>query len=104
MSRFLFQKQSKIQSHVALGRKLQSLKHKKLYLLGFILIALVWAINMSVTPYLLKIIIDTVVQYAGNHQALLAKILIPIAAYILMTILLNLNFRLYDYINLKLYP
>ncbi len=38
------------------------LKYKKWYLAGFLFVSLVWAINMSVSPYLLKIIIDTVVQ------------------------------------------
>jgi ATP-binding cassette, subfamily B, bacterial len=80
------------------------LKQRKLYLIGFILVALVWAIIMSLTPYLLKIIIDTVVKYANEQDKLFTAISIPIVVYILMTIILNLNFRLYDYINLKLYP
>lgn len=82
----------------------QYLKHKKWYLAGFVLVALVWAINMSISPYLLKIIIDTVVQYANDQAKLLAAITTPIILYVLMTVILNLNFRLYDYINLKLYP
>lgn len=80
------------------------LKHKKWYLAGFVFIALMWAIDMSLSPYLLKIIIDTVVKYAHDQAKLLPKILIPAILYIMMTIIINLNFILYDYINLKLYP
>jgi ATP-binding cassette subfamily B protein len=80
------------------------LKHNKWYLVGFMFVALVWAINMSVSPYLLKIIIDTVVQYANDPTKLYAALFTPIVLYIAMTLVLNLNFRLYDYINLKLYP
>ncbi|EKD71081.1 MAG: hypothetical protein ACD_46C00278G0008 [uncultured bacterium] len=80
------------------------LKYKKWYLTGFLFVSLVWAINMSVSPYLLKIIIDTVVQYANDQTKLFPALFIPIVFYILMTIILNLTFRLYDYINLKLYP
>ncbi|MBV8802146.1 MAG: ABC transporter ATP-binding protein, partial [Gammaproteobacteria bacterium] len=80
------------------------LKHKKWCLVGFLIVSLVWAINMSVSPYLLKIIIDTVVKYANDQTKLFAAILLPIILYILMTIIVNLTFRLYDYINLQLYP
>lgn len=82
----------------------QYLKYKKWYLAGFLFVSLVWAINMSVSPYLLKVIIDTVVQYANDQTKLFAAILIPIILYVLMTVVLNLTFRFYDYINLNLYP
>lgn len=80
------------------------LKHKKWCLIGFLLISIVWAVHMSLSPYLLKVFIDTVIQYSNNQTQLLAHILTPILLYILLTIILNINFRLYDYINLKLYP
>ncbi len=80
------------------------LKNKKLYLAGFIFIALVWAIEMSLSPYLLKVIIDTVVRYPTDQINMLAAILIPAVLYVLMTIIINLTFRLHDYLNLRLYP
>ncbi len=80
------------------------LKHQKWCLAGFLFISIVWAINMSLSPYLLKIFIDTVVNYSHDQAELLTKISLPILGYILLTIILNINFRLYDYINLKLYP
>lgn len=80
------------------------LRYKKWYLVGFIFVALIWAINMSISPYLLKVIIDTVVAYGNDQTKLFPALVIPIFFYIFMTIILNFTFRLYDYINLKLYP
>lgn len=82
----------------------QYLKHRKIYLVGFVVIALIWAIEMSLSPYLLKIIIDAVVNLAEDKRKLISVILLPAIIYILMTIVINVNFRLYDYINLRLYP
>jgi ATP-binding cassette subfamily B protein len=80
------------------------LRHKKWYLAGFILVSLIWAIEMSLSPYLLKIIIDSVVNYSQDKQKIVSAIFIPALLYVLMTVVINLNFRLYDYINLRLYP
>lgn len=80
------------------------LKNRKLYLVGFFIVALVWAIEMSLSPYLLKVIIDAVVQYSQSQVKLITAILIPAVLYVAMSIILNATFRLYDYINLRLYP
>ena len=80
------------------------LKNKKWCLAGFILVSLVWAIEMSLSPYLLKVIIDHVVQYSQDKQKIIPVIIVPASIYVLMTMIINLNFRLYDYINLRLYP
>jgi ATP-binding cassette subfamily B protein len=80
------------------------LKNKKWCMAGFVLIALVWALELSISPYLLKIIIDTVVSYASEPNKIGEAIFIPALLYVLMSLLLNFNFRLYDYINLRLYP
>jgi len=80
------------------------LKNRKLYLIGFFIVALVWASEMSLSPYLLKVIINDVVQFSQNQEKLISAILIPAALYISMSIILNVTFRLYDYINLRLNP
>lgn len=82
----------------------QYLRKKKLYLAGFFLTAVIWAVEMSLSPYLLKVIIDAVVAYSQNQAALVNAILIPSIIFISLSIILNLTFRLYDYINLRLYP
>jgi ATP-binding cassette subfamily B protein len=80
------------------------LKNKKWYLAGFIFTALVWAIEMSLSPYLLKMIIDTVTRKLANQTQMIAALILPATIYASMSIIINLNFRLYDYVNLQLYP
>src|SRR4051812_41676708 len=80
------------------------LKDKKVYLTGYFFIGLVWAIEMTLSPYLLKVIIDAVVQHPENQAKMLAAILVPATIYVSITIIMNLNFRLHDYINLRFYP
>lgn len=80
------------------------LRNRKLYLTGFFCIALIWAINMTLSPYLLKVIIDSSIQYSQNTSVMLVSILIPAILYVSMSIIINLTFRLHDYLNLRLYP
>ncbi|MCH9755862.1 MAG: ABC transporter ATP-binding protein/permease [Gammaproteobacteria bacterium] len=80
------------------------LRSEKRYLAGFMLVALVWAAEMSLSPYLLKVIIDTVVLEAHNTEKLFHVIIMPIVLYASMSLVLNLNFRFYNYINLRLIP
>ncbi len=68
------------------------------------LIALVWAIEMSLSPYLLKMLIDAVGKYQNNSAMMIQASIIPACIYVGMTLVTNLNFRLYDYITLRLYP
>ncbi|CDZ76462.1 Putative multidrug export ATP-binding/permease protein [Legionella massiliensis] len=91
-------------AHSLLGFIWHYLKDKKRYLAGFVLVALLWAIDMSLTPYLLKVIVDNVVQYSHNQDKLLHAIIFPAILYASMSLVINLNFRLYDYVNLQLYP
>lgn len=80
------------------------LKNKKLFLFGFFITALIWSIDLSLSPYLLKVIIDAVVQHSQDHIKLMSAILFPAILYVSMSLILNLTFRLYDYINLRLFP
>jgi ATP-binding cassette subfamily B protein len=80
------------------------LRRRKLYLAGFFLVSLIWASEMSLSPYLLKVIIDTVIKYSHDHTKMLTAISIPALLYASMSIILNMTFRFYDYINLRLYP
>jgi ATP-binding cassette subfamily B protein len=80
------------------------LKNKKIYLVGFLFIGLIWAIEMTLSPYLLKVIIDGVVKFPENQTKMLAAVLIPAIIYFSMSIVMNLVFRLHDYLNLRLFP
>jgi ATP-binding cassette subfamily B protein len=78
------------------------LKQHKLAQIGFFVVAVCWAIELTLSPYLLKRIIDVTVQFSGKEMV--AHIVLPCVLYGLMSIFMNINFRLYDYINLRIYP
>jgi len=81
-------------------------KNKKWCLFGFFIVALSWSIEMSLTPYLLKIIIDTVVKYqnSATQAPMINAILWPSILYVSMKAFSNLHQNLYNYVNLRLYP
>lgn len=72
-------------------------------LFALCLTGLVWAIEMSLSPYLLKLIIDTANQYEHSPQVLMSAIMIPVVLYGSMSFILNLNFRFYEYVYLKVF-
>lgn len=64
---------------------------------------LVWAIQMSLSPYLLKIIIDTANKYQHSPELLMSAITLPAVLYVSMSFVDNVNFRCYEYIYLKVF-
>ncbi|MCS5710668.1 ATP-binding cassette domain-containing protein [Candidatus Berkiella aquae] len=79
------------------------LKNKKSYLLFFLFCGLLGAIEMSLSPYLLKVIIDAVARYPENDQ-LYNALLIPVIIYISIPMVLNIFYRFNSYLQLLLYP
>jgi ATP-binding cassette subfamily B protein len=73
-------------------------------LLALCVTGLIWAIEMSLSPYLLKLIIDTANQYQHSPEMVMSAILLPVVLYGSMSFLLNLNFRFYEYVYLKVFP
>lgn len=82
----------------------QYLRNKKRYLAGFTFVAIMLAAEISLNPYLLKVIINTVIQFSTDPEKMLTVILIPTIIYIACPLIVNLNLRLFQYINLRLYP
>jgi len=80
------------------------LKKKKLCSFFALLAMIIWSIEMSLSPYLLKIIIDIVNQFSSDSNKLLTTLVIPVILYILMSLISNINFSIYDYASLRLYP
>ena len=80
------------------------LKEYKKSLFIFGIVTIIWSSEMSLRPYLLKMIIDGVIKTANQPNLLLPTILSPILLYAFMTILINLIFRLYEYGSLTLFP
>lgn len=71
---------------------------------GFVFTALVWAIELSLSPYLMKVIIDRVVATGTDYSVLLQAVLWPALLYASMSLVINVTFRLYDYLNLQVSP
>jgi ATP-binding cassette subfamily B protein len=44
----------------------QYLRNKKWCLFGYMFVAIAWSVDLSLYPYLLKVLIDTVVGYSNN--------------------------------------
>ena len=80
------------------------LKKHKLGLFVFFAVALIWSIELSISPYLLKLIIDGVNQQAAHPGQLLSVILWPAIFYAGMSVFLNITFRIYDWMCLILFP
>lgn len=80
------------------------LREKKIFLLGYFFVAVIWAMEISASPYLLKVIVDSVVNNPDDMMAMARTCIVPTTAYILLSLLLNINFRFYEFLNLKLYP
>lgn len=79
------------------------LKNRKLYLFVFLFCALLGAVEMTLSPYLLKIIIDAVAHYPENNT-LLNAILMPAIIYASIPMILNICYRFNSYLCLRLYP
>lgn len=71
-----------------------------------IVFALGVALNESISPYLLKMIIDTAVQYSDmNYNNILSHpTLLPGFAYVILTEVVNILFRMKDYFKMKVLP
>lgn len=79
------------------------LKNKKMYLLGFFIVSMVWAIEMSLSPYLLGKIIN-IIANDNTKDSIIEMVTMPAVLYVSMSIILNINFRFFNYISLRLYP
>lgn len=80
------------------------IKPYKIYILGLVLVALLWAMHVSLTSYVLKVLIDRVAHYNGNEGGLGNVVFWPALSYVLLSVMLGMTFRFYDFITLKLMP
>lgn len=70
---------------------------------GLVFVALFWAIDLTLRPYLIKLILDTLA--VSTPQNVFEKLMFPIGSYIALSLISILIFRLvYDTTRLKLYP
>lgn len=78
-------------------------KKYKYCLIGFILIALVWATNLSLIPFALKLIINGVSNWNGQGS-LFSIMRGPALLYVGLVTLSWTLFRFYDWLTIKTYP
>lgn len=74
----------------------------KFWILVQVIIAIIWAINLSLRPYILKVMIDRIPHATVDN---VIQILIgPVTFYLAMSLLIVIVFRVYNYVWLKLNP
>ncbi len=69
------------------------------HMVAFLIVGLVWAIDLSFRPYLIKIILDRLEKYPAIEA--FQHLSVPAYVYVGMSLLIVINFRCYDIIRLK---
>lgn len=73
------------------------LNENRLYVTGFIVVAIIWSIEISLSPFVLKKIYEN--MHANDKWMLIQYMTI----YVGITLIMNVNFRVYNYLNYSLY-
>ena len=81
---------------------LESINQYKYWVVGLFIIAIIGAIDLSLRPYLLKVMLDKITVSEPNM--LFTTLLFPVILYILISIIEVIIFRFYDFFWLKLKP
>lgn len=67
------------------------------------LVGIVWSIDLSLRPYILKIMLNRIVEYPAH--SIFEYLMLPVGVYLLMSFLHSSVFRLYSYfIEIKMIP
>ena len=67
-----------------------------LQILGITFTACYWAIDLSLQPYVIKLILD-----AASEQPTVKSVIFPVIWYIVVAFMFTLSFRFHDYVSLK---
>lgn len=78
---------------------LQSVRPFRWQLVGSVFVACYWALHLSLQPYVIKLILDSV-----NVDPSIKNLTIPVIFYMLLSVAFTLNFRFYDFVALRFYP
>ncbi|KTD04409.1 putative fused transporter subunits of ABC superfamily: ATP-binding component [Legionella geestiana] len=80
------------------------IKPYKWYVGAMIFIACYWAVNNSLAPYVLKLIIDKVVAFEGNKSEVAHSVMPYVVLYIALWIGIAIDMRFLDWVRLRLFP
>lgn len=79
-------------------------KKHRLSLIGLLFVALFWAVEISLSPYMMKLIIDGVATWSEETGSLFYAIGVPAFIYVLLSLFTGLVFRFYDYVMIRCAP
>lgn len=79
----------------------QQMKFYKKYCIGFLIVGAVWAVDLSLRPYLIKVMLDRLEQ---NYADVVQYLAVPASCYIGLSFLINGVLRFADYLGVKLFP
>ena len=71
---------------------------------GLIAVMVILAIQMAVSPYILKCIIDAVASYEGDIGGVFSVLIAPVCWYVFFTFSIGVSFRIRDWFDLILFP
>lgn len=74
------------------------------YFIGMMVTGLIWGIQTSLAPYLLKLIIDGIANYSGDKAQIFSVVKTPAILYTLMFVIATFNFRITDWFILRALP
>lgn len=80
------------------------LKPYRFYFLGLLSIPVLWALDVSLRPYLIKLMLDVLQTTQNKAINLFSALRDPIILYIGLAFFMNLTNRIYDYLALKIMP
>lgn len=69
---------------------------------GQIFVAIVWAIDISLRPYIIKVILNVIADSPRNE--VVEKLWLPAGLYLLVSVIVVIVFAYYDWLALKLFP
>ncbi len=82
----------------------QVLKPYRLHLIGFLTVSFIWAILNTLTPYILKLLIDSAVNFKGPVENVFVEMKPYVLLYPFAWFLVFLNMRFLDFIKIKTFP
>lgn len=69
----------------------------KWYFVAMMITGILYGIQISLAPYLLKRIIDSIAFYSGDKKEIFSAVQGPVVAYILVFMVMAFNFRITDH-------
>ena len=96
-------KRSKIVEHISIYVFIINIiKPFKWFIVAQLMVGVVWAVDVSLRPYLIKVILNTVAAVTPSKA--FQSLLVPTSLYIVMAVISAVIFRFHEWIALRVYP